>query len=306
MKSDLNDLIGPRPTKESGFRKRMRFHQGWWRTFVLAESAGQHPSKREQTICNTIRDGRESKLNFLSTNIVAAVQQTITARKSDGKGIIEEERLHNNLLSSQPLAFNFFGELMQDKELACQVLCCFWPEVTEVRQVIFEYAPRENYTNDNSAFDVAFEVMAEDKSGLIGLECKYTDSFSTKAYDKPAYRHIFAQSGTTSFSAPYDELKASRFNQLFRNQLMASALVQNNEYDFVRTGLFFHRDDRKAAETATLFQQMLVDGTTAFKLLSYQDLLANWQQLEIDWELRELTMLLWARYCGNKLSDAAY
>ena len=94
--------------------------------------------------------------------------------------------------------------------------------------VIFEYAPTERYTDDNSAFDIAFEVKIGNQHGLIGLECKYTDSFSTKEYDKPAYQDIYHKS--SSFAANYDELKASKYNQLFRNQLIAEALIQKNKY----------------------------------------------------------------------------
>lgn len=90
---------------------------------------------------------------------------------------MEEERLFNNLLSSQPLCFNFFGELSADPAFGLAVLKSYYPELTKLRRVIFEYAPAENYTEDHSAFDVAFEVESGDKLGLIGWECKYTARF---------------------------------------------------------------------------------------------------------------------------------
>jgi hypothetical protein len=229
MKNDLKKLIGTFPS-ESGFRKRMRFHQGWWRTFVLAEE--------EASYCNRILNGQSSRKNFLSAKIVEAVVQTIQERQVADSGIIEQDRLFNNLLSSQPLCFNFFGELKTDTDFALQVLRQFWPELTQVKRVIFEFAPAENYTNDKSAFDGAIEVMADNQSGLVGRECKYTDIFSQTEYDKAEYRHIFNQSKEKVFATTYEELRAARFNQLFRNQLIAEALVQNGPYQFVYTGLF--------------------------------------------------------------------
>jgi len=108
MKNELKKWIGTLPVSESGFKKRMRFHQGWWRAFVLAEEEGNYPNKRGKVICNTILDGQKSQKNFLSPNIVNAVIQTIQERQVASSGILEEDRLFNNLLSSQPLCFNFF------------------------------------------------------------------------------------------------------------------------------------------------------------------------------------------------------
>ena len=305
MKNELKKLVGTIPS-ENGFKKRMRFHQGWWRAFILAENEGDYPTRKGEVICNTISNGQISRKNFLSGKIFEAVEQTIQERKLAQTGILEENRLFNNLLSSQPLCFNFFGELKIDTNFALLVLKKFWPNLTKVKRVIFEFSPAGNYTNDNSAFDVAFEVMAGDVSGLVGLECKYTDSFSTTEYEKEAYRHIFNQSKGKVFLAEYDEFKSARFNQLFRNQLIAESLMQNGHYNFVYTGLFCHQDDKSALQTGAEFQHMLNNGNEIFRIITYQEFIEKTQQLEIGWEQRELTMLLWARYCGIQLSDQAF
>ena len=305
MKNELKTLIGTIPS-ENGFKKRMRFHQGWWRACVLVEKEGDYPARKGEVICNTISNGQISRKNFLSEKIFEAVEQTIQERKVAKSGILEETRLFNNLLSSQPLCFNFFGELKTDIDLALQILQKFWPNLTKVKRIAFEFSPVENYTGDNSAFDVAFEVMAGNLSGLVGLECKYTDSFSSTEYDKEVYRHIFSQSKEKLFSAEYHEFKLARFNQLFRNQLMAEALVQNCQYNFVYTGLFCHQDDKSALQTGAEFQQMLNNGDKIFKIITYQEFIEKTQQLEISWEQRELSMMLWARYCGIQLSEQAF
>lgn len=305
MKNELKKLVGSYPS-ESGFKKRMRFHQAWWRAFVLAEEEGNHPIRKENTICNTILNGQANQKNFLSANISEAVQQTIQERQEVQSGLFEEDRLFNNLLSSQPLCFNFFGELKIDTDFALQILRQFWSELTEVKRVIFEFAPIEKYTNDNSAFDVAFEVMIEDKAGLVGLESKYTDTFSKKEYDKAAYRHIFDNSNENVFCADYETFKSARFNQLFRNQLIAEGLVQNNHYHFVYTGLFCHPDDDSALQVGAEFQGMLKNGEKIFQVITYQDFIEKMQQLNLSWEQRDLSMLLWARYCGTQLSQQVF
>jgi hypothetical protein len=305
MKDNLKKLIGELPS-ESEFKQRMRSHQAWWRAFVLAEEPGIHPIRKKETIGSTIMNGKNSHKNFLSPKIVKAIDETIVERGKINSGILQEDRLFNNLLSSQPLCFNFFGELKNDLGLALKILQRFYPDFTEVVWVKFEFAPEEKYTNDNSAFDVAFEVRIGDKTGLLGIECKYTDSFSSTEYDKEAYRQIYSQGKDMAFIEPYEKYITSKFNQLFRNQLIGEALVQKEKYDFVLTGLFCHHDDKDAQKTATEFQGVLKDGESKFRVITYQDYLKNVQQLDIDWEQRELSMLLWARYCGVKLSEKAF
>ncbi|HEY62513.1 MAG TPA: hypothetical protein G4N95_07670 [Anaerolineae bacterium] len=298
----LREIIGNMPT-ETGFKKRMRFHQGWWRAFVLAEEQGYHPIRKDELIGSAIRQGEINGKNFISENIRKAVKDTLKEREAFGGGIMEEERLFNNLLSSQPLCFNFWGELKVDKELARDVLRRFYPKVTGVRKVMFEYTPGKNYTNDNSAFDVAFEVADRNRVGLIGLECKYTDTFSQREYDKEEYQEIYRRS--ENFVRPYEEYIQSRYNQLFRNQLIAEALIQNGAYDFVLTGLFCHQADEQAVETGREFQKML-RRDRLFRVITYREYIEEMLQLPLEWEQRENVMILWARYCATDLSDNAF
>jgi len=299
----LLSYIGTIPN-EIESKKRLRFHQGWWRAFVSNEPEGLNPAKSDANVCNTILDGGVSNKNFLSEAAVKSIEDTKLERKEYGAGLFNEDRLFNNLLSSQPLAFNFFGDLKQDLEFAKLAISAFIPEITSVTNVFFEFAPKEKYTGDNSAFDVAIEIMVGDKKGLLGLECKYTDTFSVKEYSREEYENIHKMS--TNFTGSYTELKSSRFNQLFRNQLIAESLIQNEKYDFVYTGLFCFDGDAEAIETGKQFRHFIFNGEQKFKIITYSDFISAIQKQDITWKQRELTMLLWARYCGLSLSDNVY
>ena len=72
------------------------------------------------------------------------------------------------------------------------------------------------------------------------------------------------------------------------------------------TGLFCHQDDRSALKTGSDFQGMLKNGAKKFNVITYKDFIEKMQRLEISWELRQLSMMLWARYCGTKLSAQVY
>lgn len=288
----LSQLIGTVPN-ESPAIKRIRKHQGWWRAVVIGLPEGQYFDKKNNVwikVCNRL-DEQSAKpgLNFLTDEAKRAAEITLSERGKSKQGMIEETRLNYNLLSSQPLCFNFFGELMLDRAFGLQVLQLWWPEISELKRVIFEYAPPEKYTNDNSAFDIAFEVSMGDQVGLIGLECKYTDTFSATPYHKTEYENIY--NASNAFAATYEELKLANYNQLFRNQLIAEALVQNKNYAFVKTGLFCYQDDNSAIQTADKFKLMLSD-PESFKTITYNNFIESVQRLDLNWRQREWTMLL--------------
>jgi PD-(D/E)XK nuclease superfamily len=317
---ELETAFGAIPS--SGLTKRVRFHQGWWRLNVLNKIKGEHPTVKSETVCNTVLEGEESGINFLTPTTLIIVKETLKGRTKEDGGIIEEGRLYNNLLSSQPLCFNFFAELENNKELGLAILQNWWNGITKLNKVLFEYSPPVNYTKDSSAFDVAFDVQFGDKRGFIGVECKYTDTFSyqpskpkgqkieepyygdigNKNYD--TFFEVFSQA-IQAFKVDYfDFVKSKKYNQLFRNQLMAEAiLINKNDFEIVKTGLFCFEQDKEAVKTGGEFQGMLTGGTDTFTTITYRDFIEAAQQLNLTWEQREWTMLLWARYCGMRLSE---
>jgi hypothetical protein len=300
---DLLKLLGKIPVDNNPFKHRMRLHQGWWRTFVLAEEQGKNPADAESDVCNTMLNGESTKKNLLTPDALRAYKDTLQERNENSSGIVNEDRVWNNLLSSQPLCFNFFGELKYDLHLAADALRHWIPEIVAVDEVRFEYAPEERYTNDNSAFDVAFFFTTVNKQkGIFGLECKYTDDFSNKVYDKQEYRDVF-QKSKGIFRDKYEQYIDTKHNQLFRNQLLGEALKQNKDYGVTICGLVCHHDDERAIKTGIEFQNMLIGKEDRFKIITYRDFITVIQGLKINWERREWAMMLWARYCGVILSE---
>jgi len=82
------------------------------------------------------------------------------------------------------------------------------------------------------------------------------------------------------------------------------AVQLKSDFDFVITGLFCHHDDKPTIKAGKKFQKKIGNGKSDFIWLTYADYFERMQKLELTWELRELVMLLWARYCGLKLSNA--
>lgn len=165
----MKTIIGTIP-KESGFTAKYRRHQGWWRAFVLNLEEGRYwiESKKEwKQVCNRINDGKTDpeKKNFLSKEISDEVQLALNRQKQEGKGIMETDRLYNNLLSSQPLAFNFFGFFRANQDVALAFMKTIRPDITFVEDIVFEYAPESS--DDGSAFDFGFMVSTQTQKGFI-------------------------------------------------------------------------------------------------------------------------------------------
>lgn len=312
MKHSLSAMVGPLADHgESEFVIRNRVHQGWWRSFVLGETPGPYPNSRQQgkMICSTIDDDATRSLNFLDSTIAEKVNQTLRSRTPRSKGIMQQQRLFHNLLSSQPLAFNFFA-IFDDSDYRAylvQLLRTLLDDQTirEVTSIRFEYAPEKGLTNDNSAFDVAIEFETDAGMNLFGLECKFVDSLKSGA-DKQieSYRRLYNE--TRAFVSPFDALMMPDYNQLFRSQLLAEGLVISGEFQNVITGLLCHHEDTIALRIATEFQNMLSSGESRFRIIPYSKYFAVLQRLSLPWSLRELTMLLWCRYCGLTLSDETF
>jgi hypothetical protein len=311
IKQNLLALIGNIPKDGSNkFKNRQRFHQSWWRTVVLGEEEGQHPNRKNERVGNTIPlvADADNSYNFLSLEAYEDAQDAIKTFKqsqSQGSGgIIQEERLYGNLLSSQPLAFNFWATIKHNPDLANQLLPAFISDFKSFVDLKYEWspAPKQNYTNDHSAFDVLIIYCNQkDQTAYWGLEVKYTDSFSAKAYSTPAYQAIF-NNRQHRFKQQYSFYTQSRYNQLFRNELIACAVENNNSIPVI-CGLFCHGEDKAALAIAADYAQSL---NSPFLIITYQDFIEAVQKLDIDWEVRQWSMLLWARYVATDLSKALY
>ena len=103
---------------------------------------------------------------------------------------IEKDRLFNNLLSSQPMAFNLFCPLMQmfeeSTEKATKVIKAALPDypIQEVTKIALEFIPGKykELTGDKSAMDAIIRfVDTNGKDGFIAVETKYSENLGKNA-----------------------------------------------------------------------------------------------------------------------------
>jgi hypothetical protein len=187
-----------------------------------------------------IEFAKTSKSNFLTDNIRQLVTREISNAKTTG-GLFGEPRIWNNLLSSQPLCFNLFGELHYDLELATEYFKRLFPErLDRVVAVKFEHSPGRRdtkYLGDNSAFDVFIEYSKGGKRGFIGIEVKYAESLKEETTGK-AIRNFKEQYATLSKSCglfkpnSVEFLRQPPLSQIWRDHLLSIATKQDYDEGF--------------------------------------------------------------------------
>jgi hypothetical protein len=187
-----------------------------------------------------IEFAKANKANFLTDKIKQLVMQEVANAKKTG-GLIGEPRIWNNLLSSQPLCFNLFGELHFDLHLATNFFKLLYPNRIEtVTAVKFEYSPgrgNTKYTGDRSAFDVFVEYTKNDKKGFIGIEVKYAESLKEETKEK-ANKNFKEQYATLTNTCglfnpdSINELRQPPLSQIWRDHLLSVATKQDYDEGF--------------------------------------------------------------------------
>jgi hypothetical protein len=115
----------------------------------------------------------------------------------------DHQRLWADLLSSEALAFNLFGDLAADRKRADKAVHAWWPDTPgTVRDVRFAHSPGRldpAYLNSLRAFDAAFELdLGDGRQGLLAVDVKYherTKSEIPKPENLRRYVEVAERSG---------------------------------------------------------------------------------------------------------------
>lgn len=184
---------------------------------------------------NYISNGKESGANFLAEYIHAHALKRVRDKKP--YEMIQEDRLFNNLLSSQPMAFNLFypleklrSESPQDATRAIQAaLPCY--DIALVEEVVLEFIPEKykDITGDKSAMDAIIRyVDSEGKNCFIAIETKYSESLgANEAKDdttKEKERRVAVELGVFRDEAAKQIASGDvPLTQIYRNFLLSEA-----------------------------------------------------------------------------------
>jgi len=230
---------------DNAFQQRARLLQALWREGRRLP-AGVRTSGAPLGSRLPLLSAKEGLSNFLTDNIRRAVRECVAAKQAGSGQLIDEDRLYANLLSSQPLCFNMFGELQADLDLATGVCAELWPgRVDEVTAVRFEHSPGRGdvaYTADRSAFDVFIEhTLPSGGSGFISIEVKYHENLKVGAAEfRPRYEEVARDMGCFG-EQHLPSLRRPPLEQIWRDHLLAGAMLASGVW---KSGLyvFLHPD----------------------------------------------------------------
>lgn len=248
--------------RDGRFMGRMRFHQSWYRHHVLYLPPGRNESARGAVYGNMLQDEDGLRgFNFLN----ASIHQVAEDRLHSHTGLVEANRLRNNMLSSQPMCFNLFGPLALDHALATRFVKGL-PGVSagvEVTGVEFEYAPpKSTHLDDNTAFDAFITyTRPPNVTGFIGIETKLTEPFSKAKYEatKAGYARWLSAASSWWHSESIGSFSDRRYNQLWRNHLLAFAMCAqpDSQYDEGYCAVVYHPEDHDCPLAVKAYRETL-------------------------------------------------
>ena len=197
----------------------------------IGENIRPYVSKKKVYLLgNYIERGKESGANFLAEYIFDYAKYRVANKKP--YETIDSDRLFNNLLSSQPMAFNLFCPLRKMvKEspdaamLALRSALPMYP-IARIIDIDLEFIPN-NYkelTGDKSAMDAIIRFEDYDgKECFIAIETKYSENLgANEASDKTRAIEIIKQ--LKCFHPDIEERIANskiKLTQIYRNFLLS-------------------------------------------------------------------------------------
>ena len=221
-------------TDKFDFQWRARLLQSVWRE-EQGLDAGEYRGKLRGARL-VMPQAQNTLANYLTPTIRDVVRKEVDDPIQAKGKLYGRPRIYNNLLSSQPLCFNLFGELSLDLDLATSVLS----DITEgrilrVTAIDFEYSPGrgdDRYTGDRSAFDVYVRYTTPSEGrGFVGIEVKYHEGLADPVADHRARYDEVASIMGCFVPEDLPKLRKRPLQQVWRDHLLAGAHKQVDGFE---------------------------------------------------------------------------
>jgi len=264
---------------DNDFKRQARVLQSMWREsrgYPIGAHRGQPLGSRL-----AMPWAKETLANYLTETIREVFRAEVLDNPESTQQVFQKPRVFRNLLSSQPLCFNLFGELQQDLALATRVMEDLAPtRIAQVNDIRFEYSPGRGdprYTDDHSAFDVYLEFRTpRNKTGFVGIEMKYTEELGRPpARHRTRYDEVAGQMGCFK-AKELVHLKAPPLEQIWRDHLLAGSLRIQDGFDDGFFALVYPSDNGYCARAVSRYRECLRDSNT-FVAWHLEDIVASIQ-----------------------------
>ena len=193
----------------------------------------------------------------LSNYLTPSIRKIVRSKDYD------DERIFANLLSSQPLCFNLFGELTRDLDLATRALADMSEgRIARVRAIRFEFSPGRRdscYLGDGTAFDVyvQYETPSGGK-GFAGIEVKYHEKLEYDKVHGERYDEVAGVMGCFR-DAELDRLRGSKLTQIWRDHLLMGVHKEKDGFEDAFFTILGPKDNSYLSEAVQEYRQCLSD-----------------------------------------------
>ena len=165
---------------------------------------------------------------FLTSNIYKLVEKTLILTSMEHATSVWD-RLKIDLLSSQQLSFNMFGEMSFNQSLATAFFSKMFPEeVSEVTSVVYDYSSRKARP-DWTTFDVYVEyVSTAGEECFFGIMVRYCEDLehgdsakASKLYQRYQSEYTRMADESEYFSTQdYTKLSQPPYDEIWRTHLL--------------------------------------------------------------------------------------
>jgi hypothetical protein len=275
----------PRQPAMTEFRRRLRYQQARWREANGHPIGSQPIVPREGKPSRPVGSrlpldyARETGATFLSAGALDAAR----ARTSlvEPHQSFDHQRLWADLLWSPTMAFNLFGDLAADLELADRAVHTWWPDVPgTVGDVRFAHSPGRldpAYLGNLVAFDVAFVLdLGDSTQGIVGVVTAYHDvnrPQPPKPSRLPRYREITETSGVFAPGC-IDAVNGTDLIHIWLDHLLVLSMLQHSSrvWRWGRLVVVHPAANTDFADACSRYRALLVDQST-FSSVTVEELL---------------------------------
>jgi hypothetical protein len=239
---------------------------------------------------------KKSGCTFLTKKIWEIAKLELKKSKTSG-AFYQENRFVSNLLTSQSMCFNLFGEFLDRKDILLKILNELKPNLMDkITNISFEYSPGrgdEKYLGDRTAFDVFIEYEKEDKKSFLGIEAKYVETLAEESLEEaegnfkrhPQYKKITENCGLFKPDV-INDIKKPPYSQIWRDHLLSISL-KNGEGKMYDNGYFVYLypvNNYECHSAVKSYMDFLPNPETSFFEIYVEDLIKNiYKNIKEDW-----------------------
>jgi len=272
---DPSDVVPKRPAMTE-FRQRSRLHHAQWRTArgypVGTQPFTPRPGVDARPVGNRVplAFGRRTGATFVTAAALAAARARMAVVEREQS--IDHQRLWADLLSSEGLAFNLFGDLWADHRRADRAVHAWWPDAPgRVSELRFLHSPGRldpEWLNSLRFFDTAFELDRDDGTrGIVGPDVKYHERLK-REIPKPEnlwrYREVHERSGAFRPGAIDAVSGPSDLWWLWLEHLLLLSMLQHSSgsWTWGRYLCVYPAGNTDMADACARYQELLADPAT--------------------------------------------